>query len=427
MKNHMAIFDILKYVRDKILIQILIAIIFCIFSYPHISDNTISHFYSISLFLRAILAFVLPFLIISAISTAFAKIPKGGFGFAIFVLCAICISNFLNMMISYGFGSMIMSGNATKIDIAHNVVRKIEPSFLFSFPKFELFGHMFDMNPSIISNGLALVVGLVAGIACSLFQLKKIESIANKMNKIMMFFMSKIFVRFLPLFIAGFLLKLFAEGELFSLIKSQLFNSISMIGLLITYLGVWFLVASWFNFTRLKEIFKNIAPAMLTAFSTMSSAAALPLSLEAAEKNTKDKVLANSIIPISMNLHMLGDTICIPIMALIIISGFGAHTPTFFEFATFGLFFVLNKFAGAGIPGGTIMVSLPILQKTLGFTPEMIGLITAIYIVFDPVATTGNVTANGLFVIFIQKILKFFKKDKNDTKAQEMNDEEIPT
>ena len=423
----MTIFDILKYVKDKILIQILLSIIFCIFSYQHLSDNTISNFYSISLFLRAILAFVLPFLIISAISTAFAKIPKGGFGFAIFVLGAICISNFINMMISYGFGVAIMSANPVKLDMSHQVLRKIEPSFLFQFPKFELIGHIFDMNPSIISNGSALVFGLVTGIACSLFQLKKIEKTANQMNKIMMFFMSKIFIRFLPLFIAGFLLKLFAEGELFALIKSQLFNSVAMIGLLIVYLFVWFLIASWFNFERLKEIFKNIAPAMLTAFSTMSSAAALPLSLEAAEKNIKDKILSNSIIPISMNLHMLGDTICIPIMALIIISGFGAHAPTFSEFATFGLFFVLNKFAGAGIPGGTIMVSLPILQKTLGFTPEMIGLITAIYIVFDPIATTGNVTANGLFVIFIQKILKFFKKDHGKADGEERENEEIPT
>jgi Na+/H+-dicarboxylate symporter len=417
----MDISNILKYVKDKILIQILIAIIFCIFSYNHLSDTTISNFYSISLTLRSILAFILPFLIISAISTSFAKIPKGGFGFAIFVLLMICLSNFINMMISYCFGSAIINSHSSTIDINHQILRKIEPSFIFHFPKFEIFNYSFDMNPSLISNGSALVFGLIVGISCSLFQLKKIENVVNSMNKIMMFFMSKIFVRFLPLFIAGFLLKLFAEGELFSLIKSQLFNSIAMIGLLITYLIIWFLIASWFNFERLKEIFRNIAPAMLTAFSTMSSAAALPLSLEAAEKNTKDKVLSNSIIPISMNLHMLGDTICIPIMALIIISGFGAHTPTFLEFATFGLFFVLNKFAGAGIPGGTIMVSLPILQKTLGFTPEMIGLITAIYIVFDPIATTGNVTANGIFVIFIQKILKFFKKEEIKS------NEEIPT
>lgn len=413
----MAFVDILKYVRDKVLIQILIAIIFCIFSYPYLSDSTISNFYSISLFLRGVLAFILPFLIMSAISTAFARIPRGGFGFAIFILGAICISNFINMMISYGFGRVIMGFNSGSIEIAHQVAKKIEPSFLFAFP-------------SLISNGMALIIGLIVGISCSLFQLKKIEKIANCMNKIVMFFMSKIFIRFLPLFIAGFLLKLFAEGELFSLIKSQFINSISMIGLLISYVFVWFLFASWFNFSRLKEIFNNIAPAMLTAFSTMSSAAALPLSLEAAEKNTKDKVLANSVVPISMNLHMLGDTICIPIMALIIMSGFGHDMPTFLEFATFGVFFVLNKFAGAGIPGGTIMVSLPVLQKTLGFTPEMLGLITAIYIVFDPIATTGNVTANGLFVIFIQKILKFFGKYDNNkvNEAESMGvEEEIPS
>ena len=397
----MSVVNLLKYVRDKILIQILIAIVFCAFAYPYLSRETVSFAYSISLILRGVLAFVLPFLIMSAISTAFARIPRGGFGFAIFILGAICISNFINMMISFGFGRAIMAVNSSPISVTNEVVNKIEPSFTISLPP-------------LIGNGAALVIGLVVGIACSLFALKKVEMVAVQCNKAIMFFMSKIFIRLLPIFIAGFLLKLFTEGELFSLIKSQLANSLSMIGLLILYVFVWFLFASWFNWTKLKEIFGNIAPAMVTAFSTMSSAAALPLSLEAAEKNTKDPILANSVVPISMNLHMLGDTICIPIMSLIIISGFGTEMPTFFEFATFGLFFVLNKFAGAGIPGGTIMVSLPILTKYLGFTPEMIGLITAIYIVFDPVATTGNVTANGLFVIFIQKIMGFFGWKKSE-------------
>jgi len=398
----MNIFAILRYIKSKILIQILIAVVFCIFSYPYLSDSTVANFYSISLLLKGILVFVLPFLIMSAIGTAFAKIPKGGFGFAIFILCAICVSNFINLMISYGFGTIIMSGNNGTLEIASEAVKKIEPSFSIAFP-------------ALISNGMALVIGLVSGICCSLFSLKKLENVINGINRWVMLFMSKIFIPFLPLFIAGFLLKLFAEGELFALIQSQFANSIAMIGLLVAYVFVWFCIASSFNFTKLKEIFNNIAPAMITAFSTMSSAAALPLSLKAAEKNTNDEILANSVIPISMNLHMLGDTICIPIMSLIVISGFGHRMPTFLEFATFGLFFVLNKFAGAGIPGGTIMVSLPILQKTLGFSPEMLGLITTIYIVFDPLATTGNVTANGIFVIFIQKILKFFKKDKKVT------------
>ena len=312
-------------------------------------------------------------------------------------------------MVSFGIGKVIMSFNSTGLPIVHNIVDKIEPSFKIAIP-------------ALIGNGIALLIGLVIGVCCSLFSLKKLEAVANQFNNIIMFFMSKIFVRFLPIFIAGFLLKLFVDGELVNMIKSQLTNSITMVGMLITYIFIWFLIASWFNFARLKEIFINIFPAMITAFSTMSSAAALPLSMEAAQKNTKDEILSRSVVPISTNLHMLGDTICIPIMALIVISMFGAHMPTFLEFAKFGVFFVFNKFAGAGIPGGTIMVSLPVLKDTLGFTGEMTGLIATIYLVFDPVATTGNVTANGLFVIYIQKILNFFKKNK--AIAEEIEKEE---
>jgi Na+/H+-dicarboxylate symporter len=311
-------------------------------------------------------------------------------------------------MISYFCGSVIMGMHNAPFTISGSVADPVKAAFELHLPQ-------------LIENKFALVIGLVIGISCSLFSLKKVELVANKANKVIMFFMSKIFIRFLPIFIAGSLLKLLVEGELFDLLRTQLTNSLSMIGLLLLYLLLWFLIAAGFKLTRLKEIFGNVAPAMITAFSTMSSAAALPLSIEAAEKNTKDPVLANSVVPISMNLHMLGDTICIPVMTLIIMTGFGFPLPSFSEFAIFGVYFILNKFAGAGIPGGTIMVTLSVLQSVFHFTPEMTGLITTVYMVFDPVATTGNVTANGLFVIFIQKILNFFKPKEIVAKEEEMD------
>ena len=389
---------ILKLIKEKILVQILIAIVICVFTYDSLSRETVEIVYGCSLALKSILIFILPFLIISAIGTAFARIPKGGFGFALFILGAICLSNFVNLMISYCFGSVIMGMHNVPFSV-HQMNSPIEAAFFLNLP-------------ILIENKYALIIGLLIGIMCSLMQLKNLEKIINKMNKYIMLFMTKVFIRFLPVFIAGSLLKLLAEGELFKLLKTQAVNSASMIGLLMAYLFLWFLLAAAFKLSKLKAIFANIAPAMITAFSTMSSAAALPLSIEAAEKNTNDSVLANSVVPISMNLHMLGDTICIPIMALIVMTGFGMPVPSFHQFAVFGLYFILNKFAGAGIPGGTIMVTLPVLSSVLGFTPEMTGLMTTVYMVFDPVATTGNVTANGLFVIFIQKILRFFKPEK---------------
>lgn len=48
---------------------------------------------------------------------------------------------------------------------------------------------------------------------------------------------------------------------------------------------------------------------------------------------------------------------------------------------------------------------LPILEKYLGFNVEMMSLITALYILFDPVITAANVLGNGCFAKMIDNLL----------------------
>ena len=176
------------------------------------------------------------------------------------------------------------------------------------------------------------------------------------------------------------------------------------------YLFLWLSVAASFKRDRIIEILKNALPAIVTAFSTMSSAAALPLSLEAAEKNTKDKVLADAVMPLTLNFHMVGDTIIVPIMAMLVLLAFNHPLPSISEFILFGIFFVLNKFAGGGVPSGTIMVTVPVLKQYFGFDDSMTAFIIALYGVIDPIATSGNVAANNFFVVIFQKIRKTVKK-----------------
>jgi Na+/H+-dicarboxylate symporter len=182
-----------------------------------------------------------------------------------------------------------------------------------------------------------------------------------------------------------------------------------MCGFLWCYLILWLLVAASFKLRRAVEIFKTTFPAIVTAFSTMSSAAALPFSLEAAEKNTGNKVLADAVMPLTLNFHMVGDTILVPVMAMTVASAFNHPLPSVFDFVMFGLFFVLNKFAGGGVPSGTIMVTIPVLRTYMGFDDAMIAFIVAFYGIIDPIATSGNVSANGFFVIIFQKMRNYVK------------------
>ena len=396
------------FVNSRLLVQMLLAILICLFIYPVISIQTISYFYAISLGLKSVLLFVLPFLIVGAIASAFAKIPKGGLVFTICVLLGVTLSNFINLTIAYFLGkAVVQESNISNMVIV--TIEKIQPAFVFDVVK-----SLPHFVQKLFNNGYALIFGLSIGVSCSFFSLPKVEFYANQLNKMTMFFMSKIFTRVLPLSIAGFLLKMLREGELKQMFESQLIATLSVILLIFSYLAIWFIVASGFKFSRMKEIFVNIFPAMITAFSTMSSAATLPLSLAAAEKNTKDPILSKSLIPMIMNFHMMGSSMAVSIAALIIMSTFQVPLPDYAHFATFGMYFVLNKFAGAGVPAGSIIVTLPFFKSILGFSDDMIGLILTFYIVFDPIITLGNVTANNLFVIFTQKVIRFFDQKKKN-------------
>jgi Na+/H+-dicarboxylate symporter len=137
----------------------------------------------------------------------------------------------------------------------------------------------------------------------------------------------------------------------------------------------------------------------------MSSAATLPLSIAAAENNTGRPEAARVIIPATLSIHLIGDALCVPVLSLLVMVSFGHALPSMVEFMIFAAYMVLAKFAVAAIPGGGILVILPLLEAHLAFTPEMSALILALYMLFDPLITATNVSGNGAFVIFLSRFM----------------------
>jgi Na+/H+-dicarboxylate symporter len=140
----------------------------------------------------------------------------------------------------------------------------------------------------------------------------------------------------------------------------------------------------------------------------MSSAASMPLTIIGAENNATNKEVARFVIPATVNIHLVGDCFAIPIFAYAVLKSFGMAEPSLINYLIFTLYFVLAKFSVAAIPGGGIIVMLPILERYLGFNAEMMSLITALYILFDPVITCANVLGNGAFAKMVDKALHFF-------------------
>ena len=216
--------------------------------------------------------------------------------------------------------------------------------------------------------------------------------------------MLKSFLYMIPIFVIGFVVKLAHDQILYTILKdySRIFVMIAL-----TQAGYIFLLYLMANRLRIKSALlciKNMLPAAFVGFGAMSSAAAMPLTLVGAAKNATNSDIARSCIPATVNIHLIGDCLAIPLFAFAILKNFSLPMPDMGTYLVFTLYFVLAKFSVAAIPGGGIIVMLPILEKHLGFSAEMLSLITALYILFDPVITFTNVLGNGAFSLAIDKM-----------------------
>lgn len=346
--------------------------------------------YAISLSIKTTLEFVLPFIIFSFMFYCLSNLQKGAIFFVFLLLACVFCSNFSALMVGYTSGYL-------GLNLFHFTATPMHTTDIL-LPAWN-----FHLN-KLITNDIALLWGMTIGILFSLFPNARAKKIAILMNQAANTFLRKFFIPLLPLFILGFIFKL--EHEHLLKTALVLYGPILLLIVLTqwTYLAFWYFFAG--NFTPKKFWFylKNVLPASLTGFSTISSAASMPILLVSTEKNLGSAEKAKMLVPAVINIHTIGSAIGIPILAMATLLTFGMPMPSLATFTVFALYTALAKYAVAAVPGGVIIVVAPILEAHLGFSSDMVGLITAVYLVCDPFGTTANVTGNGVFPIMFTKL-----------------------
>lgn len=391
-----------KWLKLNLSTQLLLSLGIAVFFGHLLPDALQALFYSISLTLKGILIFVLPLVIFSCLFSCLLTFRgASSIGLMFLLFSIVFISNYFSTLIAYGIGSLQL---ITLDVIEHDhtqMITELTPLWNLIFPTW-------------ISNEVSLGLGFAAGAYFSLFPHKWADNFSLRAKNWVTLFLEKGFVPLLPLFAFGFILKMRHDGVLLQVIESYLPLLLIILVTYFMYLILLFGLAAKFNLKKWGQMIKNVIPVMLTGFSTMSSLATMPVTLSAAEKNTGNIDIARVVIPATVNVHMVGVAIGIPLMAFAILSSFGYPLPNFNEFCLFAVYFVLAQFTVAAIPGGGILVMLPLLESHFGFTGEMCALITALYILFDPAITITNVVGNSALVIFVSKLFERFTITVNE-------------
>lgn len=148
-------------------------------------------------------------------------------------------------------------------------------------------------------------------------------------------------------------------------------------------------------FTRVKvrEFFKAAFPVQLLAFSTSSSAATLPVTLEQTERelNVPNEV-ASFVLPVGVTINMDGTSCYQAIAALFIAQVMGIDL-SWADLLTIVLMTTLSSIGTPGVPGGSVVMLVMVLTS-VGIPSEGLVLILGIDRPLDMLRTVVNVTGD---------------------------------
>ena len=157
-----------------------------------------------------------------------------------------------------------------------------------------------------------------------------------------------------------------------------------------------------FGGVSLETFARAALPAQAVAFSSRSSLAALPAMLEPVRERLGIPVaLSAFLFPLSVTLFRCGAAIAQVIGALFVAKLYGiALGPP--QFAAIAMTTIVTTFSVPGIPGGSIIMMVPVLLAA-GLPAEGVGLLLGVDTIPDMFRTTTNVTGDVAAAVILSK------------------------
>ncbi|MBJ10858.1 MAG: dicarboxylate/amino acid:cation symporter [Flavobacteriales bacterium] len=192
--------------------------------------------------------------------------------------------------------------------------------------------------------------------------------------------------------LGGLVVDFGASAELFQALGIYSITVIS--GLLLMILLVYPIFLKIFTKIKYLNFFKGIAPAQMLAFSTSSSAATLPVTMERCEEHLGvSEEVSSFVLPLGATINMDGTSLYQAVAAVFIAQAFG-YDLDLAQQLTIVLTATLASVGAAAVPGAG-MVMLVIVLSAIGIDPEGIALIFAVDRILDMLRTVVNVTGDA--------------------------------
>jgi len=364
-------------------------------SLPFIAHQS---FYTVSLFIKDVLIWVMPLTVGFFIAHTVSSFERRAPLFILVLLLFEACSNLSSVWYAYA---------------SANVASVYLPSFEMATVKsdFNVLWRLPWTQPSWWSSEKGGLVGLLLGCMAAFSKETFLNRTINQGKEIVEWLLTKVFARLIPLFILGFVARMYQTKLLDQVFTHYTILVIWLIFFWALYLVLLFalgVVGSPLSkgqiLSRIVSNIKNLLPAGGIALTSGCSLSTMPWTIVGAAKNLQNPHLAKAIIPATTNIQQIGDCIANTFLCFLLYTQFYGQNPDLVTWISFSIVFVLARFATAAVLGGAIFVMLPIYETYLNFNAEMIAIILALNVVLDPLITSCNVLANGALCRVFERV-----------------------
>ncbi|MEL1221422.1 dicarboxylate/amino acid:cation symporter [Aeromonas hydrophila] len=346
-----------------------------------------------------LITFTIPLIILFFIMSGIASLPKNS-------------GKLLGKTVALSYCSTILAG-LFAFTVASNLIPRLttaaEPTAesaikLASYINLEI--------PPLFGVMSALAAAFVFGIGISATQATDLRRVADQGRDIIDRLLAKVIIPLLPFYIAGVFVEMTVEGTVFATLKT--FGVVLVMAIVMhwLWLSVLFVGTGLALGRSPAQLIKNMLPAYFTALGTMSSAATIPVALQASKNNGVSDGIANFTVPLCATIHLCGSTITLVTCATAVMF-LSEHLaiPGIDTMLPFIMMLGVIMIAAPGAPGGGVMSALGLLTSMLGFGEASIALMIALYLAQDSFGTACNVTGDGVIALWADRFAQSAEQD----------------
>ncbi len=241
-----------------------------------------------------------------------------------------------------------------------------------------------------------------------------IIKIGESQSKLLKLFFTSVFdvmmkmtlfvIKFTPLGIFGLVAKTIADQDDFAgLVSSMGLYMLTVIIALIIHGTVTLpLLVRFVGRSKPMMHFKNMTTPLLTAFSTSSSAATLPLTINAVEeKSGVSNKISSFTLPLGATVNMDGTALYECVAAIFIAQAYGVELTLVQQAIIVGTALLASVGAAAIPMAGLVMMT--VILTAIGLPLEGVGLIIAVDRILDMFRTATNVWSDSCGAVVIAK------------------------